>query len=107
MLQASWLFPGYKPKGGNKDLANQVSVVLPSANFGNFGGFASTNPNCFQNNGVFPSAFPNNGMFPCASFQAKIGHGSKKSTCHSICWFFITCSFISIFVTMSHFRGSV
>lgn len=78
MLQASWLSPGYKPKGGNKDLANQVSVVLPSANFGNFGGFASTNPNCFQNNGVFPSAFPNNGMFPGASFQAEIGHGSQN-----------------------------
>ena len=26
--------PGYKPKGGNKVMANQVSTVLPSGNFG-------------------------------------------------------------------------
>ncbi|XP_075636524.1 uncharacterized protein LOC142608719 [Castanea sativa] len=29
--------PGYKPKGGNKAMANQVAAVLPSRNSGNFG----------------------------------------------------------------------
>ncbi|XP_050242506.1 uncharacterized protein LOC126691517 [Quercus robur] len=29
--------PSYKPKGGNKAMADQVAVVLPSGNSGNFG----------------------------------------------------------------------
>lgn len=36
--------PGYKHKGNNKAMANQVSTVLPSVNFGNLDGFALANP---------------------------------------------------------------
>lgn len=35
---------GYKHKGNNKAMVNQVSVVLPSRTFGNLDGFALANP---------------------------------------------------------------
>ena len=47
--------PGYKHKGSNQAMANQVSAILPSGHFGNMDGFASTNPNLIQNNVGFPN----------------------------------------------------
>ena len=46
---------GYKQKGSNKAMANQVSVILPSGNVGNLDGFAVANPHLTQNNVVFPN----------------------------------------------------
>ena len=46
---------GYKHKGSNQAMANKVSTVLPSGNFGNLDGFALANPHLIQNNAGFPN----------------------------------------------------
>ena len=62
--------PGYKHKGSNQAMANHVSAILPSGQFGNMDGFASTNPNLVQNNAGFPNHSPHSeaGLLPQPSF---------------------------------------
>ncbi|XP_075665332.1 uncharacterized protein LOC142634993 [Castanea sativa] len=47
--------PGYKHKGNNKAMANQVSTLLPLGNFGNLDGIGLANPHLTQNTIVFPN----------------------------------------------------
>lgn len=47
--------PGYKPKGGNKVITNQVSTILPSGTYG-LDGFPSALSAGLPTAGVFPNA---------------------------------------------------
>ena len=66
--------PGYKPKGSNKPLANQVLAILPIGNGypGGVDGYATSQ--FFQNSGGFPNA----GSQPDMAYTPQNSFGSMS-----------------------------